>query len=180
MTFTMTGAIVATLVASFMFALWYQALKHLEEYPLAGFVMWLYISSYATVWIAVAALGKKDIPAGILAELAGKGWQALGVVVGGACMTLGLIISLIHMKDNGMIANQAIAGSVASIFGLILNFVVGGLAENVSLLMVVASAAVLLVASAIIQQSSVVKYAEKGVDITKAEIKNKVVSRIRC
>ena len=154
---TIGTAIFLTLTATFLFAFWYQALKHLGDYPLAGFVMWLYISSFLTILAANKALGVRDMPAGIGAELAGKGLAAFGVCLGGAAMTYGLIVSLIHMKEFGMIANQAISGTVGAILGLVLTFVVGGLSKNVSLFLVLLSAVVLIGASAILQYSSVIK-----------------------
>lgn len=157
MELTVGGGIFLTLLATFLFAFWYQALKHLGTYPLAGFVMWLYISSFLTILIACQVLGRHDMPNGLLAELSGKGWSAAGVCLGGACMTYGLIISLIHMKEYGMIANQAISGTVGAIFGLALTFVVGGLSKDVSITLVLLSAAVLIGASAVLQYSSMIK-----------------------
>lgn len=157
MELTIGTAVFLTISATFLFAFWYQALKHLGEYPLAGFVMWLYISSFLTILAACKVLGAGDMPLGIRAELAGKGWAAVGVCLGGAAMTYGLIVSLIHMKEYGMIANQAISGTLGAILGLVLTFVVGGLSKDVSLALVLLSAVVLIGASAILQYSSVIK-----------------------
>lgn len=157
MELTIGTAVFLTIAATFLFAFWYQALKHLGEYPLAGFVMWLYISSFLTILAACKVLGAGDMPLGIRAELAGKGWAAVGVCLGGAAMTYGLIVSLIHMKEYGMIANQAISGTLGAILGLVLTFVVGGLSKDVSLALVLLSAVVLIGASAILQYSSVIK-----------------------
>lgn len=157
MELTIGTAIFLTLTATFLFAFWYQALKHLGDYPLAGFVMWLYISSFITILTANKVLGAHDMPSGIAAELAGKELAAVGVCLGGAAMTYGLIVSLIHMKEFGMIANQAISGTAGAILGLILTFVVGGLSKDVSLFLVILSAAVLIGASAVLQYSSVIK-----------------------
>ena len=63
MELTIGSAIFLTLLATFLFAFWYQALKHLGEYPLAGFVMWLYISSFITILAACRVLGAHDMPA---------------------------------------------------------------------------------------------------------------------
>lgn len=157
MELTIGTAVFLTISATFLFAFWYQALKHLGGYPLAGFVMWLYISSFLTILAACKVLGAGDMPLGIRAELAGKGWAAVGVCLGGAAMTYGLIVSLIHMKEYGMIANQAISGTLGAILGLVLTFVVGGLSKDVSLALVLLSAVVLIGASAILQYSSVIK-----------------------
>lgn len=160
MQLTIGTAVFLTISATFLFAFWYQSLKHLGEYPLAGFVMWLYISSFLTILAACKVLGAGAMPQGIRAELAGKGWAAAGVCLGGAAMTYGLIISLIHMKEYGMIANQAISGTLGAILGLVLTFVVGGLSNDISLTLVLLSAAVLIGASAILQYSSVIKNGE--------------------
>lgn len=170
MTMSVPVAIVATLIAAFMFALWYQFLNHLKQFPLPGFVFWLYISAYITVWVAVLFLGRRDLPNGIMAELEGKYGLALLCVFGGICMTSGLIISLIHMKANGMVANQAIAGSIGSILGLIVTFVVGGLAPGIPLSGVLIASAVIILASIVIQQSSIYKYRERGIDLTSRDI----------
>lgn len=156
MEMTITSAVFATLLAAFLFASWYQCLKHLGDYPLAGFVLWLYISSFITILIAVNLL-KGDMPNGIMAELEGKGLMALGVMLGGTSMTWGLIVSLNHMKKFGMVANMAIMGTVGSIVGLAVTFIVGGLSPSVSLPLVLVSAAVLLIASFITQYSTTIK-----------------------
>ncbi len=170
MTMSVPVAIVATLIAAFMFALWYQFLNHLKQFPLPGFVFWLYISAYVTVWVAVLSLGGRDLPNGIMAELEGKYGLALLCIFGGICMTSGLIISLIHMKANGMVANQAIAGSIGSILGLIVTFVVGGLAPGIPLSGVLIASAVIILASIVIQQSSIYKFRERGIDLTSRDI----------
>lgn len=154
---TIGSAVCLTLAATFLFAFWYQALKHLGDYPLAGFVMWLYISSFITILGACRVLGSRDMPQGIWYELQGKYPAAFGVCLGGAAMTYGLIVSLIHMKEYGMIANQAISGTAGAIFGVILTFVVGGLSPNVSLVMVLAAAVVLIGASVVLQYSGMIK-----------------------
>jgi len=158
---TIGSAIFLTLLATFLFAFWYQALKHLGEYPLAGFVMWLYISSFITILAACRVLGAHDMPEGIFREIQGKELAAFGVCLGGAAMTYGLIVSLIHMKEYGMIANQAISGTAGAILGVILTFVVGGLSPDVSLTMVLAAAAVLIGASVILQYSRMIKTGDR-------------------
>lgn len=170
MMFTVSQAILATLFASFLFALWYQGLKHLKAYPLSGFIFWLYIASYITVWTAVFMFGDTDLPNGIAYELQGKVGTAILVVLGGSCMTSGLIISLNHMKANGMIANQAIAGSIGSILGLVAHFVVGGLTPGLSLPLVIVASIVIIGASIVIQHSTILKYRDKGVDITNRDV----------
>jgi drug/metabolite transporter (DMT)-like permease len=154
---TTGGAVAATLFANFLFAFWYQGLKHLGKYPLAGFTLWLYISSFITMCLALIVLGPNDMPNGIGAELHGRWGLAAVVATGGMVMTIGLIVSLIHMKNNGMVANQAITGFLGSIVNLVLTFVVGGLPERISLKLVLLSAAVLLVASIICQYSTTIK-----------------------
>lgn len=170
MELTIAQAILATLFASFLFAFWYQSLNHLGEFPLAGFIFWLYVGSYITVWVAVLLLGKTDLPNGILFELDGKIGMALIVIGGGICMTSGLIMSLVHMKANGMIANQAIAGSIGSILNLVVTFVVGGLTPGLSLPLVILAAVIILIASFVIQHSTILKYREQGIDITSRDV----------
>lgn len=153
-------AILFTLTAAFLFASWYQSLKHLGDYPLAGFIFWLYISSFITISIALLILGPKDMPGGIWMLLTGKRMLALGIMLGGFSLAIGMAISLSHMKENGMVANMAIMGTVSSITGLVLTFVIGGLSPDASLTIVLISSVVLIFASVVTQYASALKNKE--------------------
>ena len=71
------------LTASLMWGSWFQFLRRIKTYPVAGFMLWLYSVSFIIVWIAVLLLRKYFIPEGILATIQAAPGLCLFVLICG-------------------------------------------------------------------------------------------------
>ncbi|MEH7236420.1 hypothetical protein [Bacillus sp. JJ1562] len=148
-------AILTTLLSSAMWGSWFLSLKYLGRYPISGFVLWLYSSSFIIVWIIVLLFTPLNQ---IIGEITDKNISFIFIILlSGALMAVGMHMQLIFMNKSGLILVISISSAFSAIFGLIISILVGGLPETVSINFVLLAAVILLIASFICQYSGVLR-----------------------
>ncbi len=140
------AAVFLILFASSLWGTWPIALKHLHGFPLDGFILTLFLSSWIFVWI-VALI---DTQGGVVAELEGVAhthWSLLAsTLAGGVMYQVGMRVWLFVIHTRGLIFTTSINSSVSLILGTLSSSIAGGLPQGASVPLLAVGIAVLLLA----------------------------------
>ena len=153
--FSTPVAIALTLLAAAMWGSWMQVIKLKKDYPITGIAFMLYMFSFVLVWVITLVLSPVLLPEGFLAALE-QCKDVMGeIILGGAMMSLGLVISLTIMNNLGLMLATTLSGAVTSIMGIVTSISKEGLPDKpLALVLIVATAVIFIVASYICSKAS--------------------------
>lgn len=164
---TFATALLLIFLATFLWGSWLQARKFTGDFPLPTFMIWLYFSSVMVVWIAVG-LYNLFVPLDIVQHLFRDPLRALGVVLCGASMAIGMYIQMKVIDKVGLILSNSVSATFGVLLGTLLSVSIGGLPKSFSLAVVWTSVAVLISATFICQLSGRMRDIDlKGAKVTK-------------
>lgn len=107
-----------------------QVVKHRKNYPITGIIFLLYTFSFVLVWGVTLLLAPSLLPQGILAATRAAPAVVAKLLLGGAMMSMGLLVSLIIMGQVGLLLSTAISGAAGSILGILTSLMEEGLSDN--------------------------------------------------
>ena len=116
--FSLGVATALTLLAASLWGSWMQVVKHIKKYPITGLAFWLYAFSFVFVWLVSIALSPFLLKEGIVETTLANQKPILEIIMGGALMSIGLFLSLIVMKQIGLLLSTAISGALGSMLGI--------------------------------------------------------------
>lgn len=180
--FSTPAAIFLTLLAAAMWGSWMQVVKLRKDYPISGIAFMLYMFSFLLVWGITLALSPVLLPDGLWSAIS-QNRDVLGeILLGGAMMSVGLLISLTIMNDLGLMLSTTLTGVVTSILGILTSISKEGLPEDpLALPLIVATATIFLLASYICTRASAMCAADQaeaaGMSFTKKP-KSKVTAKV--
>lgn len=126
-------AVLLSLLAASLWGTWMVSLKYIGDFPLDGFIVTLYASSFVFVW-GVSLIVERG---GLLKTLANATrddpLRVLGVLAGGIAFAVGMGVTLGVLSRIGLSVAQPIQSSVSIMLGTLITVVVGGVPEGVSL-----------------------------------------------
>lgn len=128
--FSTPAATFLTLLAAAMWGSWMQVIKHRKNYPITGIIFLLYTFSFLLVWGVTLCLAPTLLPQGILAPTLASPGVVLKILLGGAMMSMGLLVSLIIMGQVGLLLSTAISGAAGSILGIATSLMEEGLSDS--------------------------------------------------
>jgi hypothetical protein len=152
-TFSPSIAIAMVLLVTFLWGTWVLVVKHLGTYPLAAFMLWLYIFCVAISAAAVFFLEPVLKFENIFDSIGDSPQTALVVMLSGVVYAFGIQTLMMIMKDIGLIIATAIGSTCSILAGTLLSAAFGGIPQNVSIATIL-MAAIILVFSAIVCQYS--------------------------
>ena len=153
--FSTPVAIALTLLAAAMWGSWMQVIKLKKDYPITGIAFMLYMFSFLLVWAITLVLSPVLLPNGFMAALEQCKHVMGEIILGGAMMSLGLVISLTIMNDLGLMLATTLSGAVTSIMGIATSISKEGLPDKpMALVLIVATAVIFIVAGYICSKAS--------------------------
>lgn len=150
-TLSQGSAITLVLLTTFLWGSWFQAIKHLGDYPVSAFMLWLYTFSCAIVWVVIAVAKPMFIGGGIVETVMASKELALLVVICGALFAVGMQIQMFVVKKIGLILSTSVSATCSILFGTIISALVGGLPEKVSMGLIMLAAVILVCATIVCQ-----------------------------
>lgn len=170
-----------TLLAAAMWGSWMQVVKLKKDYPITGIAFMLYMFSFVLVWAITLLLSPVLLPDGFTAALGQCKDVMWEIILGGAMMSLGLVISLTIMNRLGLMLATTLSGAVSSMMGIATSISKEGLPEKpMALPLIIATALIFITASYICSKASRM-CAEDRTDaqnVTSEKPKNKVTWKV--
>lgn len=148
--FSLQLSIFLTLLAAAMWGSWMQITKHLNGYPIAGVIFFMYGFSFLLIWGVTLIVAPYLLEKGIVETTMGNLSTVLKILYGGGLMSLGLYFTLTVIGEVGLLLSTTISGGVGIILGLITTIGEEGLPPGkLGLPLVIATSVILLVAGLI-------------------------------
>jgi len=163
------------LFATFMWGSWFQCIKRLDNYPVSGFMLWMYTFSFGIVWIFILLFGRFFLSEGILESIRKNFNLALVVVVCGMLFAVGMQINMWVVGKIGIILSVSITSSCNIIFGTFLSSKLGGLKGNISVPLLILAIICLIAASIICQTAGLRRKKDQGEKVKDAAINIKYI-----
>ncbi len=180
--FSTPVAIALTLLAAAMWGSWMQVIKHKKDYPITGLAFLLYMFSFVLVWAVTLILAPKLLTDGLWTEITRHTDVLWEIMLGGAMMSVGMVLSLTVMNEIGLTLATTLSGAISSILGIVTSISKEGMPKNpMALPLIIATAVIFLLASYICSKASQMCEADKarakgGAVMTKP--KSKVTLRV--
>ena len=153
--FSTPVSIVLTLLAAAMWGSWMQVIKHKKEYPILGLTFLLYLFSFILVWTITLLLAPALLPEGLVTTIGQSRDVMWEIMLGGAMMSAGMILSLDIMQRLGLTLATTLSGAVTSILGVLTSIYKEGLPDSpYALPVIAATAAIFLLAGYICSRAS--------------------------
>ena len=144
-----------TLLAAAMWGSWMQVIKHKKEYPILGLTFLLYLFSFILVWTITLLLAPALLPEGLVTTIGRSRDVMWEIMLGGAMMSAGMILSLDIMQRLGLTLATTLSGAVTSILGVLTSIYKEGLPDSpYALPVIAATAAIFLLAGYICSRAS--------------------------
>jgi hypothetical protein len=140
---TATSAIIAVVVASFMWGTWPISLKHLRSYPLDAFFLDLYIVSLILI-IGLNVPRAAETTEEIAGQLAAEPTVVVLTVISGGLYVAGIRAWLYLIGRVGLALANPIFSSVTIVAGTLLAAAIGGLRPGTDLSVIVVGSGVLI------------------------------------
>ncbi|NLO85461.1 MAG: hypothetical protein GX096_08545 [Clostridiales bacterium] len=148
-------AIFLTLLAAGMWGSWMQVVKLKKDYPISGIAFMLYMFSFVLVWAITLVLSPVLLPEGLIVAISQHTDVMWEIMIGGAMMSIGLLISLSIMNDLGLMLATTLSGAVTSILGIITSISKEGLPDDPKALpLIVMTSVIFLLASYVCNRAS--------------------------
>lgn len=156
--FSNAAAVAITLFAAAMWGSWMQVIKHRKDYPLSGIMFLVSCFSFVLVWVVTLILTPSLLPQGIIAASMENLDVIPSILIGGAMLSLGILINLYVMNSVGLLLSTAVSGALGSILGIITSIAQEGIPEELSsIALLVICTLVLIAASFVCNYSAVLK-----------------------
>ncbi|HZQ07823.1 MAG TPA: hypothetical protein VFD70_14660 [Anaerolineae bacterium] len=129
-----TGAAVfLALLAAFMWGTWFISLKYLGEYPLDGYFVTLFFTSFVFVWTVGFLIDRSALLANIRDVLNTDPMRVIATFVCGVIYVTGMRFQITVFSKIGLSLAQPIQSAIATMVSLVITVLVGGLPANVEL-----------------------------------------------
>jgi len=126
-------AIFLSLLATFMWGSWFVSLKYLKDYPLDGFYIVLFITSFTLVWAVGFILDGPSLLGNVRQVFETDPSRVLVTLGSGVGYVFGMRISLYVMQTIGLSLSQPISASLGVITGNLASILIGGMPEGFSI-----------------------------------------------
>lgn len=130
---TVGTAILLSLLATFMWGSWFVSLKFLKDFPLDGFYIILFITSFILVWSVGFILDGSSLLGNVRHVFKTDPSRVLVTIGCGIGYVFGMRISLYVMSTIGLSLSQPISASFGVITGNLASILIGGTPEGYSI-----------------------------------------------
>jgi len=125
-------SIILSLSAAFMWGSWFISLKNIKDFPIDGFYVILFTTSFIFVWTIGLAIDGRALFLNIKDVLETDPFRVYVSFGAGLGYVLGMRVSLWVMKTIGLSLSQPIMASFNIIVGVLVTTLIGGIPENFS------------------------------------------------
>ncbi len=141
-----TSATILALTAAFMWGTWFISLKYLGDYPLDGYFITLFTTSFVFVWTTSILIERDALFRNIAETFASDASRVIATVVCGIIYVTGMRFSILVMKTIGLSLAQPIQSAIGTLMSLAITIVVGGVPAGVSIPRLVFATLILIAA----------------------------------
>ena len=142
------------LFTTFLWGSWSQFIKKIGKWPIAAFMLWLYIAGFAVTSVSMIFLKSIFVPEGIATLVRAMPQKCLLVFVCGATFAAGVQINMMVVSKAGLIFSTSIMAMLSIPVGCTVSSFFGGIPENVSVLQIVLGVALLVTATLLCQKAT--------------------------
>lgn len=151
------GAIFVILFAAFMWGSWFQFIKHLDDYPIDGYLLHVFFFSVLLVLTVMVVLVGGTFTTIIRSRLQTDPIVIYGTLFCGAMYAIGMRINLNVMSKMGLILATAISSTGSVLVGTGISILMKSIDPNANLWLVLLAAIVLVGASMVCVYSTKMK-----------------------
>ncbi len=155
-------AIGIELITAFLWGSWFQTVKKTCGYPLASFMIWLYVFSNALVWGVMWIFRGVFVPEGIENALSARPQLIWVMLTGGALFGISMQLSMIIMSQIGIILSVSVTSTLQIFTGTFIPMLLSGLPNHITSWHLVCCAVIFLSATMLCQFSGVVRDKDKS------------------
>ena len=134
-----------TLLAAAMWGSWMQIQKHLNGYPIAGVIFWLYTFSFILIWAITIVVSPFLLDRSIFSISMENIDTVIDILIGGGLMSLGLYCSLVVIGKVGLLLSTTISGGIGIILGVFTSIAEEGLPKDETALVLIIATTVILI-----------------------------------
>ncbi len=143
--FSLEVSMFLTLLAAAMWGSWMQIQKHLNGYPIAGVIFWLYTFSFILIWAITIVVSPFLLDRSIFSISMENIDTVIDILIGGGLMSLGLYCSLVVIGKVGLLLSTTISGGIGIILGVFTSIAEEGLPKDETALVLIIATTVILI-----------------------------------
>ena len=143
--FSLEVSMFLTLLAAAMWGSWMQIQKHLNGYPIAGVIFWLYTFSFILIWAITIVVSPFLLDRSIFSISMENIDTVIDILIGGGLMSLGLYCSLVVIGKVGLLLSTTISGGIGIILGVFTSIAEEGLPKDETALVLIIVTTVILI-----------------------------------
>lgn len=143
--FSLEVSMFLTLLAAAMWGSWMQIQKHLNGYPIAGVIFWLYTFSFILIWAITIVVSPLLLDRSIFSISMENIDTVIDILIGGGLMSLGLYCSLVVIGKVGLLLSTTISGGIGIILGVFTSIAEEGLPKDETALVLIIATTVILI-----------------------------------
>ena len=125
-------AVFLAVFATFLWGSWFISLKFIGDYPIDGFYITLFITSFILVWCVSFIVDGSALLENLREVFEADPSRVLVSLACGVGYVFGMRISLYVMQTIGLSLTQPISASVTMIIGILVSIFIGGVPEGYS------------------------------------------------
>lgn len=126
-------ATILALTAAFMWGTWFISLKYLGDYPLDGYFITLFTTSFIFVWTVGILIDRSALFENIANVFAADPSRVLATFISGIIYVIGMRFSLTVLKTIGLSLAQPIQSAIGTLTSLAITIFVGGVRPGTSI-----------------------------------------------
>jgi hypothetical protein len=123
-------AVFMAVFATFLWGSWFVSLKFIKDFPLDGFYVVLFITSFIFVWLVGLIVDGGGLLGNIQEVFKTDPSRVLVSLACGVAYVFGMRISLYVMQTIGLSLTQPISASISIIIGISVSTLIGGIPEH--------------------------------------------------
>lgn len=155
--FSSQTAILLVLICSFMWGSWIQTIKRLNGYPLAAYMLWVYILSVVVVWGGIFLLKDLLLSEPVGAQIARNRGRVALCALCGALAAIGMQNKMWVVERLGLILASSLSSTFSILVGTFYSILLGGLPQNSSLWKIILATLVMLASALVCQISGIMR-----------------------
>lgn len=151
------SATLLVLFVTFLWGSWFQSVKHTGNYPIVGFISWMYTFSLPVVWVPLLLLQRTMVPGGVMQEIRTHGPLAFIILVCGMVFAVAMQLHLTVVGRIGLILSTSVSATCCILCGTLVSAFLGGIPAGASFAMILAASLLLILATITCQCAGVLR-----------------------
>ncbi len=124
-------AVIMALTAAFMWGTWFISLKYLGDYPLDGYFVTIFFTSFVFVWTVGLLIDRSALLGNIRVVLSTDPLRVIATYACGIIYVFGMRFQITVFSKIGLSLAQPIQSAIGTLMSLLITVVIGGLPSSV-------------------------------------------------